>query len=144
MKIKSIHKLALITVFTVAACGGANAGSDSHSSNSAETGGHSNTEISLESYTATINEDNVTMVDFYTTWCGPCKRMAPDVVKLRNEFAGKANVLQVDAEKYMDISSMYQLKGYPTIMFFKSGKLLATELGMLSYSKLKSKLESHM
>lgn len=144
MKIKSIHKLALITVFTVAACGGANAGSDSHSSNSAETGGHSNTEISLESYTATINEDNVTMVDFYTTWCGPCKRMAPDVVKLRNEFAGKANVLQVDAEKYMDISSMYQLKGYPTIMFFKSGKLLATELGMLSYAKLKSKLESHM
>ena len=144
MKIKSIHKLALITVFTLAACGGANAGSDSHSSNSAETGGHSNTEISLESYTASINEDKVTMVDFYTTWCGPCKRMAPDVVKLRNEFAGKANVLQVDAEKYMDISSLYQLKGYPTIMFFKSGKLLATELGMLSYAKLKSKLESHM
>jgi len=144
MKIKSIHKLALITVFTLAACGGANAGSDSHSSNSAETGGHSNTKISLESYTASINEDKVTMVDFYTTWCGPCKRMAPDVVKLRNEFAGKANVLQVDAEKYMDISSLYQLKGYPTIMFFKSGKLLATELGMLSYAKLKSKLESHM
>lgn len=144
MKIKSIHKLALITVFTVAACGGANAGSDSHTSNSAETGGHSNAEISLESYTATINEEKVTMVDFYTTWCGPCKRMAPDVVKLRKDFMGKANVLQVDAEKYMDISSKYQLKGYPTIMFFKSGKLLATELGMLSYAKLKSKLESHM
>ena len=144
MKSKSIYKLALIIVITVTACGGANAGSDSHVSASAETGGHSTTELSLESYTATINEDKVTMVDFYTTWCGPCKRMAPDVVKIRREFAGKANVLQVDAEKYMDISSKYQLKGYPTIMFFKGGKLLATDLGMLSYAKLKSKLESHM
>ena len=144
MKISTIQKLAAIAVIALAACGGANTGSDSHVGGSTHSGGHGNEDFTLESFTSTINEDKVTMVDFYATWCGPCRVMAPDVVKLKEEYAGKANVLQVDAEKYMDISSQYRISGYPTIMFFKGGELLESHAGMLSYSKLKSKLQSHM
>lgn len=145
MKISHIQKLATIAVIALASCGGANTGSDSHSSGSANTGEHGGSEdITLESYNATIGEDKVTMVDFYATWCGPCKKMAPDVVKLKKEYAGQANVLQIDAEDKMDIASQYQLRGYPTIMFFKNGKTLESHAGLLTYDQLKSRIQKYM
>ena len=76
MKISIISSLAIIATISLAACGGANTGSDSQEATSS----HGGEEITLEKYKSTIAEDKVTMVDFYTTWCGPCKRMAPDVV----------------------------------------------------------------
>ena len=81
-------------------------------------------------FDATIAENKLTVVDFYTTWCGPCKRMDPFVKEVKAENAD-INVLQVDAEAYMDISQRYNLEGYPTLIFFKGGQVVDRALGYM-------------
>jgi thioredoxin 1 len=81
-------------------------------------------------FDATIAENKLTVVDFYTTWCGPCKRMDPFVKQVKAENAD-INVLQVDAEAYMDISQRYNLEGYPTLIFFKGGQVVDRALGYM-------------
>lgn len=81
-------------------------------------------------FDATIAENKLTVVDFYTTWCGPCKRMDPFVKEVKSENAD-INVLQVDAEAYMDISQRYNLEGYPTLIFFKGGQVVDRALGYM-------------
>lgn len=81
-------------------------------------------------FDATIAENKLTVVDFYTTWCGPCKRMDPFVKEVKAENAD-INVLQVDAEAYMDISQRYNLEGYPTLIFFKGGQIVDRALGYM-------------
>jgi thioredoxin 1 len=101
-------------------------------------------DIDLAKFTSIINEDKVTMVDFYAVWCGPCKAMAPDVLRLKKDYEGKANVLKIDAEDKLDIAQQFQLQGYPTTIFFKKGKVVANELGYRNYDQLKAIIDRHM
>ena len=101
-------------------------------------------DIDLAKFTAIINEDKVTMVDFYAVWCGPCKAMAPDVQRIKKDYEGKANVLKIDAEDKLDIAQQFKLQGYPTIIFFKKGKVVANEIGYRNYDQLKAILYTHM
>ena len=81
-------------------------------------------------FDAKIAENKLTVVDFYTTWCGPCKRMEPFIKEVKAENSD-INVLQVDAEAYMEISQRYNLEGYPTLIFFKGGQLVDRALGYM-------------
>ncbi|MBS3913354.1 MAG: thioredoxin fold domain-containing protein [Bacteroidetes bacterium] len=92
--------------------------------------------ISAADFSKMIAGEKLTMVDFYTTWCGPCKMMAPDVVKLRKEKEDLVNVLQIDAEAQEDIAGNYNIAAYPTIMFFKKGQVVQTLVGLQTYDQL--------
>ncbi len=81
-------------------------------------------------FDAKIAENKLTVVDFYTTWCGPCKRMEPFIKQVKAENSD-INVLQVDAEAYMEISQRYNLEGYPTLIFFKGGQVVDRALGYM-------------
>lgn len=81
-------------------------------------------------FDASIAENKLTVVDFYTTWCGPCKRMEPFIKEVKSENSD-INVLQVDAEAYMEISQRYNLEGYPTLIFFKGGQMVDRALGYM-------------
>ncbi len=81
-------------------------------------------------FDAKIAENKLTVVDFYTTWCGPCKRMEPFIKEVKAENSD-INVLQVDAEAYMEISQRYNLEGYPTLIFFKGGQVVDRALGYM-------------
>jgi thioredoxin 1 len=81
-------------------------------------------------FDASIAENKLTVVDFYTTWCGPCKRMEPFIKEVKAENSD-INVLQVDAEAYMEISQRYNLEGYPTLIFFKGGQVVDRALGYM-------------
>ena len=81
-------------------------------------------------FDASIAENKLTVVDFYTTWCGPCKRMEPFIKQVKAENSD-INVLQVDAEAYMEISQRYNLEGYPTLIFFKGGQVVDRALGYM-------------
>jgi thioredoxin 1 len=83
-----------------------------------------------------ISGDKLVMVDFYTTWCGPCKLMAPDVERIKNEMSEKVIVLKVDAEAHRDISGRFNITGYPTIMFFKNNTVLRTLMGAQTFNEL--------
>lgn len=96
--------------------------------------------ISVADFDKTIKGDKLTMVDFYTTWCGPCKMMAPDVVKIKKEKSDLVNVMQIDAEKQEEISSRYNITAYPTLMFFKRGQVVQTVVGLQTYEQLTAQI----
>ncbi len=87
--------------------------------------------MTVEEFDKAIASEKLTMVDFYTTWCGPCKMMAPFIEQIKNEQSSIVNVLKVDAEAQLDISERYKLEGYPTIIFFKKGEVIYKQLGAL-------------
>jgi thioredoxin 1 len=87
--------------------------------------------LTLEEFNKEISSEKLSMVDFYTTWCGPCKQMAPFVAEIKAEKSDIVNVIKVDAEAQLDISSKYNLEGYPTIIFFKKGEVIFKQLGAL-------------
>lgn len=89
-----------------------------------------------EQFDEAISGDKLVMVDFYTTWCGPCKMMAPDIERIKQDMSDKVVVMKIDAEAYTDLSSRYRISGYPTVMFFKKGQTLRTLMGRQSYEEL--------
>ncbi|HVR19447.1 MAG TPA: thioredoxin [Polyangiaceae bacterium] len=71
-------------------------------------------------------------VDFWATWCGPCRMVAPEVQKLATRFAGKALVLKVDTDKEGEVAGRFGIQSIPTFMVFKDGKPVVRESGARS------------
>ncbi len=92
--------------------------------------------ISVEEFDKIIGGDKLVMVDFYTTWCGPCKRMAPFIQQIKEQHSNTVIVLKVDAEAQMNIADRYRLEGYPTVIFFKKGQVIGRSLGYTDYDGL--------
>lgn len=69
------------------------------------------------------------LVDFYTTWCGPCRHLAPLVKQFAREAAGKVKVVKVDAEACANISRTHRISGYPTLVLFDQGKEVNRHMG---------------
>ncbi len=97
--------------------------------------------VPVKHFDSIIKSEKLTMVDFYTTWCGPCKMMAPSIEKIKKDKTGIVSVLKIDAEDQMEISSRYNLEGYPTVIFFKKGQVIATYIGLQSYEQLAAAVE---
>ncbi len=72
-------------------------------------------------FSAKINK-GVTLVDFWATWCGPCKALAPVIDSLATEYDGKISVLKMDVDNNPTTPSKFQVKGIPTVIVFKDGK----------------------
>lgn len=69
-----------------------------------------------------LNSDKPVMVDFWATWCGPCKAIAPSVAYLSNEYEGKVVIAKIDVDQAQDIASQYGISAIPTLVFFKDGQ----------------------
>ena len=82
------------------------------------------------------------VVDVWTTWCGPCRALAPVVSELAAEFDGKLVVGKCNAEENDDIAAEYGVMTVPTLLFFKNGELVDTKVGALPKAKLKQLFEA--
>jgi len=82
------------------------------------------------------------LVDFFATWCGPCKMMAPVIEKLAEEYEGKAVVGKLDVEENMDIAGRYGVMNIPTLIVFKNGTIAAKMVGLQNGNELKKALDS--
>ncbi len=95
-----------------------------------------NREYSVAEFDEAIKGEKLVLVDFYTTWCGPCKLMAPDIERIKQEMADKVIVIKVDCEAYPDLAARYQVSGYPTVNFYRNGQVVRSMLGRQSYEEL--------
>jgi thioredoxin 1 len=89
-----------------------------------------------------IESPNLVLVDFWATWCGPCKIIAPVVEELAKEYEGNVTFAKVNTDENPDIASKYAIRGIPTLMFFKDGKVLDQVVGAVPKGQLKSKIDS--
>lgn len=82
------------------------------------------------------------MVDFWATWCGPCRMLGPVVEELAGEYAGKVKVCKLNVDEAPDTSSKYRITSIPTIIFFKDGEVAGQTVGLQSKSALQEKLNA--
>jgi len=83
-----------------------------------------------------------TLVDFYATWCGPCKMMHPVLDQLKNDLAETVRILKIDVDKNPDVADKFKIRGVPTFVLFKNGEILWRQSGGMDLATLKSKIKS--
>lgn len=87
-----------------------------------------------------ISSSKPTIVDFYATWCGPCKVQEPIMEEVATYFGDKINVMKIDVDKNATLAQRYGLQAVPTVMIFKDGKAVWTAMGVQNKDVLVSKL----
>lgn len=85
--------------------------------------------------------DKPSIVDFYATWCGPCKRLSPVLEELSKEYAGRVNFYKVDVDKEKDIARAFGISSIPTLLFSPMGEDPQIAQGALSKEQLKEVIE---
>ena len=84
------------------------------------------------------------LVDFWAEWCGPCKALAPKLDEIAGELNGSAKIVKVDIDANPDTPTQYGVRGIPTMILFKGGKVAETLVGMMPKAALKAKLAAHL
>lgn len=97
-----------------------------------------------ETFNEIINGDKPVLVDFYADWCGPCKMMAPVVEEFSKEMGDRVRILKVDVDRNPRAAQGYQIRGVPTMMLFRNGKVLWREAGVVSGHVLRQVVASHV
>ena len=83
----------------------------------------------METFLQIINGDKPVLIDFYATWCGPCKAMSPIVEQIGKEMQGQARVIKIDVDKNQAVAAQYQIQAVPTFMIFKKGEMVWRQPG---------------
>jgi len=89
-----------------------------------------------------VKSETPTLVDFYATWCGPCKMMAPVLDQLKDQMGSKVRILKIDVDKNQEVADKFKIRGVPTFMLFKSGEILWRQSGVIELKTLKEKINA--
>ena len=86
--------------------------------------------LTNENYESFINSDKPVVIDFWATWCGPCKMVSPVIEDLANEFEGQTSVCKLNVDEMPDIASQYKIMSIPTVIIFKNGEIVDKAVGV--------------
>jgi thioredoxin 1 len=98
--------------------------------------------ISTENFESLKNGDKPLVVDFWATWCGPCRMIAPIIAELAEQYDGKIVVGKCDVEENDDIAMEFGIRNIPTILFFKNGEVVDKMVGAAAKAKIQEKFEA--
>lgn len=95
-------------------------------------------------FDAAVKAAPLSMVDFWATWCGPCKIMGPVVEKLADEYDGKALIGKVETDDEADLAEKFEIASIPTIIFFKNGAEFDRKVGVVPEDTLREILDANL
>lgn len=99
-------------------------------------------ELTNENFEETVLKSEIpVLVDFSATWCGPCKRVAPIIEKIGEDYAGKALVVKCDVEECDEVARQYGIMSIPTVLFFKNGQVVDKQVSLSPEKVYVEKLE---
>ena len=91
-----------------------------------------------------INGNDLVLVDFYADWCGPCKMMLPILQEVKTNLKEAVKIIKVNVDQHQDLASHFMVRGVPTLMLFKKGKMLWRQSGVLSSKDLTDIISNHL
>ena len=100
------------------------------------------TEATFDEILATTDE--LLLVDFWATWCGPCRAIAPVLEALERDEAGRVRVAKVNVDDEPALAGRYEIRSIPTILFVKSGRVVDTVIGAVPRATLDAKVAKHL
>ena len=91
-----------------------------------------------------IKDSKPTLVDFFATWCGPCKLQGPILEEVKNKLGDSVNILKVDVDQNQELSQQYGIRSVPTLILFKDGEAVWRGYGLLQADMLEEMLREHI
>lgn len=100
--------------------------------------------VTDQTFTEAIEKhQGLAVVDFWATWCGPCRLIAPILDQLAEEYAGKVKIAKVDVDANMQTATRFNVRSIPMLLFFKDGRVVDQVVGAVPRAVIESKLQQH-
>lgn len=100
--------------------------------------------LSNEAFSKVISEHSLVVIDFWATWCGPCKMIAPTIEALGEKYEGKALIAKVDVDQAGAVAQQFGIMSIPTIVILKDGKEVDRKVGVMPEAALSAAIDAHL
>ncbi len=97
----------------------------------------------MSDFNRLIQEDKPTLVDFFATWCGPCRMQSPIIEEVKHRVGDSANVLKVDIDKNQELAEKYNVRSVPTLIIFRNGEPVWRISGLQQADILEEKIREN-
>ena len=88
--------------------------------------------VTNQNFEQVLSSSNVVVVDFWATWCGPCRMLSPVVEEVAEEMSGKAVIAKCNVDEAREVAMKYRIMSIPTLLYFKNGELVDKTVGVVS------------